>query len=108
MLRGLTLPATWRGLLKALRPAFRRGSTFAMFMLLASGPVAQTARRTVVGMLAATGMAAIVSFHTCCRILLGAPLGHRSARARLGVADRVAAAGRARGDRGRHRRHLVS
>ena len=61
MLRGLTLPATWRGLLEALRPACRRGSTFAMFTLLASGLVAQTARRTVVGMLAATGMAAIVS-----------------------------------------------
>ena len=68
-----------------------------MFMLLASGLVAQTARRTVVGMLAATGMAAIVSFHTCCRFF-SPSLGHRSARARLGVADRVAAAGRARGD----------
>jgi hypothetical protein len=82
MLRGLTLPATWRGLLEALRPAFRRGSTFAMFMLLASGLVAQTARRTVVGMLAATGMAAIVSFHTCCRFFSA----HRWDTDRLGLA----------------------
>src|SRR6476620_4770995 len=82
MLRGLTLPATWRGLLEALRPAFRRGSTFAMCMLLASGLVAQTARRTVVGMLAATGMAAIVSFHTCCRFFSA----HRWDTDRLGLA----------------------
>ena len=82
MLRGLTLPATWRGLLEALRPAFSRGSTFAMFMLLASGLVAQTARRTVVGMLAATGMAAIVSFHTCCRFFSA----HRWDTDRLGLA----------------------
>lgn len=82
MLRGLTLPATWRGLLEALRPAFRRGSTFAMFMLLASGLVAQSARRTVVGMLAATGMAAIVSFHTCCRFFSA----HRWDTDRLGLA----------------------
>ena len=38
-----------------------------MFVLLATGLVAQTARRTVVGMLAATGVAAVVSFHACCR-----------------------------------------
>ncbi len=53
-----------------------------MFMLLASGLVAQTARRTVVGMLAATGMAAIVSFHTCCRFFSA----HRWDTDRLGLA----------------------
>jgi DDE superfamily endonuclease len=67
MLQQLTLPATWRAALDTFRPAFRRSSTFGVFTLLATGLVAQTARRTVVGMLAVTGMAAIVSFHTVCR-----------------------------------------
>jgi len=67
MLRGLTLPDSWRALLETFRPVFRRSSTFALFGLLATGLVAQTARRTVVGMLAGTGMATVVSFHAVCR-----------------------------------------
>ena len=49
-----------------------------MFVLLATGLVARTARRTVVGMLAASGMAAVVSFHACCRFFsahAGMPIG---------------------------------
>lgn len=38
-----------------------------MFGLLVVGLVAQTGRRTVVGMLAGAGAAAVVSFHTACR-----------------------------------------
>ena len=64
MLPGLTLPASWRVLLETFRPAFRRSSTFALFELLATGLVARAARRTVVGMLAGAGMAAVVSFPT--------------------------------------------
>ena len=67
MLPGLTLPASWRSLLDVFRPAFRRGSTFALFALLATGSAARTTRRTVVGMLAGAGMAAAVSFHSACR-----------------------------------------
>ena len=67
MLRGPPLPASWRILLEVFRPAFRRSSTFAVFALLAAILVAQAMRRTVVGMLTATGMTAIVSYHTCCR-----------------------------------------
>ncbi len=67
MLRGLTLPDSWRTLLETFRPVFRRSSTFALFGLLATGLVAQTARRTVVGMLAGAGMATVVSFHAVCR-----------------------------------------
>jgi len=67
MLRSLTLPASWCAVLDTFRPAFRRSSTFALFALLATGLVSQAMRRTVVGMLAATGMATIVSFHSCCR-----------------------------------------
>jgi hypothetical protein len=54
-------------LLETLRPVFRRSSTFGLFALLATGLVARTARRTVVGMLAGAGMAALVSFHSACR-----------------------------------------
>ncbi|WP_219070846.1 transposase, partial [Candidatus Mycobacterium methanotrophicum] len=63
----LTLPSSWRELLQTLRPVFGRSSTFAMFALLATGLVARTTRRTVVGMLAGAGMAALVSFHSACR-----------------------------------------
>ena len=38
-----------------------------LFMLLATGLVARTTRRTVVGMLAGAGVAALVSFHSACR-----------------------------------------
>ena len=67
MLRLLTLPASWLTLLETLRPVFRRSSTFGLFMLLATGLVARTTRRTVVGMLAGAGVAALVSFHCACR-----------------------------------------
>ena len=67
MLPSPTLPVTWRGLLEMFRPAFRRSRTFGLFVLLATGLVAQTARRTVVGMLVGAGVAAVVSFHACCR-----------------------------------------
>jgi hypothetical protein len=67
MLRLLTLPASWLELLQPLRLVFRRSSTFGLFVLLATGLVARTARRTVVGMLAGAGMAALVSFHSACR-----------------------------------------
>ncbi|MPY81327.1 MAG: transposase [Actinophytocola sp.] len=67
MLRGLTLPDSWRSLLEAFRPVFHRSSTFTLFLLLATGLVAQTTRRTVVGMLAGAGMATVVSFHSVCR-----------------------------------------
>ena len=40
---------------------------FGLFVLLATGLVAQTARRTVVGMLVGAGVAAVVSFYGCCR-----------------------------------------
>jgi hypothetical protein len=67
MLPTLTLPASWRALLETFRPAFARAPTFGLFMLLATGLVAQTSRRTVVGMLAGAGMATVVSFHSACR-----------------------------------------
>ena len=59
MLPSPTLPATWRGLLEMFRPAFRRSRTFGLFVLLATGLLAQTARRTVVGMLVGAGVAAV-------------------------------------------------
>jgi len=67
MLQIVTLPASWRMLLETLRPVFRRSSTFGLFALLATGLVARTSRRTVVGMLAGAGIAALVSFHCACR-----------------------------------------
>jgi DDE superfamily endonuclease len=67
MLQTVTLPASWRMLLETLRPVFGRSSTFGLFALLATGLVARTARRTVVGMLAGAGMSALVSFHCACR-----------------------------------------
>jgi DDE superfamily endonuclease len=67
MLRGLTLPDSWRVLLGVFRPVFGRSSTFMLFLVLATGLVGQSARRTVVGMLAGAGMAAVVSFHAVCR-----------------------------------------
>jgi hypothetical protein len=67
MLPSLTLPASWQVLLETFRPVFRRAGTFRLFALLATGLVAQTSRRTVVGMLAGAGMATVVSFHSVCR-----------------------------------------
>jgi hypothetical protein len=68
----MTLPASWAGLLEHLRPCFRRRGTFAMFTVLATGMVAATGRRTVVGMLAGAGMARSVSFQTACRFFSAA------------------------------------
>jgi SRSO17 transposase len=82
MLQALTLPASWLELLQPLRPVFARSSTFGLFALLATGLVARTARRTVVGMLAGAGMAAIVSFHCACRFFSH----HAWDAARLGLA----------------------
>ena len=94
MLRSPTLPATWRGLLEMFRPAFRRSRTFGLFVLLATGLVAQAARRTVVGMPVGAGVAAVVSFHGCCRFFSQ----HRWDVDRIGLvlaaADRGSAAGR--------------
>ena len=67
MLQALTLPGSWGALLQTLRPVFRRSSTFGLFALLATGLIARTSRRTVVGMLAGAGMATLVSFHSACR-----------------------------------------
>jgi hypothetical protein len=53
--------------LEPLRAAFRRRGTFALFTMLATGMVAQTGRRSVVGMLSGAGMAGAVSFHAACR-----------------------------------------
>jgi hypothetical protein len=69
MLQALTLPGSWGELLQMLRPVFLRSSTFGLFALLATGLVARTTRRTVVGMLAGAGMAALVSFHPACRFI---------------------------------------
>ena len=82
MLPGLTLPGSWGALLQTLRPVFRRSSTFGLFALLATGLVARTNRRTVVGMLAGAGMAAVVSFHSACRFFSH----HRWEVDRLGLA----------------------
>jgi hypothetical protein len=81
MLPDLMLPASWRALLETFRPAFARAPTFGLFMLLATGLVAQTSRRTVVGMLAGAGMATVVSFHSVCRFFSH----HRWAPDQLGL-----------------------
>ena len=81
-LPALTLPSSWLQVLDPLRPVFRRSPTFGLFVLLATGLVARTSRRTVVGMLAGTGMAAVVSFHSACRFFSA----HRWDPDRLGLA----------------------
>lgn len=67
MLPSPKLPESWRQLLETLRPVFSRASTFTLFTVLATGLVARTSRRTVVGMLAGAGLGAVVSFHAACR-----------------------------------------
>jgi hypothetical protein len=52
--------------------AFARRGTFRMFTVLATGMVAQTGRRSVVGMLAGAGMAQKISFHAACRFFSAA------------------------------------
>jgi hypothetical protein len=63
----MILPGSWAALLEPLRPVFRRRATFTMFTILATGLVARTGRRSVVGMLAGARMAGQVSFHAACR-----------------------------------------
>jgi DDE superfamily endonuclease len=66
---GLAVPATWRGLLEELAPAFRRRSTHALFAALACGMILGS-RRTVVAMAAAAGMAG--QFRRACWFFSGA------------------------------------
>ena len=54
-------------MLEPFRAVFRRRGTFTLFTVLATGMVAQTGRRSVVGMLAGARMAGVVSFHAACR-----------------------------------------
>lgn len=82
MLPALRLPASWLDVLDPLRPVFARASTFRLFVLLATGLVARTSRRTVVGMLAGAGMATVVSFHSACRFFSA----HRWEPDQLGLA----------------------
>jgi len=63
----MILPGSWSVLLEPLRGTFRRRGTFTMFTILATGMVAQTGRRTVVGMLSGARMAQTASFHAACR-----------------------------------------
>jgi hypothetical protein len=63
----MILPMSWAALLEPLRAAFRRRGTFALFTMLATGMIAQSGRRSVVGMLAGARMATVVSFHAACR-----------------------------------------
>src|SRR6266496_4649621 len=63
----LVMPVSWAGLLEMFRPAFCRRGTFTQFTVLATGMVAQTGRRSVVGMLAGARMAQTISFHAACR-----------------------------------------
>lgn len=72
MLPSPRLPASWRLLLETLRPVFARAHTFTLFTVLATGLVARTSRRTVVGMLAGAGLGATVSFHAACRFFSAA------------------------------------
>src|SRR6266700_1846830 len=63
----MILPPSWAVVLETLRPGFARRGTFAVFCVLATGMVAQTSRRSVVGMLSGARMAQTVSFHAACR-----------------------------------------
>lgn len=92
MLRSMTLAPSWLKVLDLLRPVFARSGTFTVFVLLATGLVARTRRRTVVGMLAGAGMATVVSFHWGVPVLLRPPLGGRSAGLGGGAAGRGQAA----------------
>jgi hypothetical protein len=55
--RAMILAGSWAGVLEPCRPVFRRRGTFAVFTVLATGMVAATGRRSVVGMLAGARMA---------------------------------------------------
>jgi DDE superfamily endonuclease len=66
------LPGSWAGVLEPCRPVFRRRGTFVLFTVLATGMVATTGRRSVVGMLAGARMAQQISFHAACRFFSSA------------------------------------
>lgn len=68
----LVMPASWAAVLEMFRPAFRRRGTFTRFTVLATGMVAQTGRRSVVGMLGGARMAQTISFHAACRFFSAA------------------------------------
>jgi DDE superfamily endonuclease len=70
--RYVILPGSWAAMLEPLRGVFRRRGTFTLFTVLATGMVAQTGRRSVVGMLAGARMASVVSFHAACRFFSAA------------------------------------
>jgi hypothetical protein len=63
----MILPPSWAAVLETFRPAFRRRGTFTLLCVLATGMVAQTGRRSVVGMLSGARMATTISFHAACR-----------------------------------------
>jgi hypothetical protein len=63
----MILPGSWAEVLDPCRPVFRRRGTFVLFSVLATGMVATTGRRSVVGMLAGARMAQQISFHAACR-----------------------------------------
>jgi hypothetical protein len=63
----MIMPESWAVILNVFAPVFARRATFRLFTVLATGMVAATGRRTVVGMLAGAGMARRISFHAACR-----------------------------------------
>jgi DDE superfamily endonuclease len=68
----MILPGSWAGVLELFRPVFARRGTFVLFTVLATGLVASTGRRSVVGMLAGARMAQQISFHAACRFFSAA------------------------------------
>jgi hypothetical protein len=68
----MILPESWAVVLQVFAPVFARRGTFRIFMVLATGMVAATGRRTVVGMLAGAGIARQLSFHAACRFFSAA------------------------------------
>jgi hypothetical protein len=68
----MILPGSWAVLLEMFRPVFRRRGTFVLFTVLATGMVAATGQRSVVGMLSGALMAQQVSFHAACRFFSAA------------------------------------
>jgi hypothetical protein len=68
----MIMPESWAVVLNVFAPVFARRGTFRMFTVLATGMVAATGRRSVVGMLAGAGMARRVSFHAACRFFSAA------------------------------------
>jgi len=63
----MIVAGSWAGVLEPCRPVFARRGTFVLFTVLATGMVATTGRRSVVGMLAGARMAQQISFHAACR-----------------------------------------